>query len=79
MAPKRYVLLVRLAMISIVIIELKDWGLASSQLKDYLNVVKTLLSQLVYKERGGSKHRKIGDYVNIDDEWLNSKYKEMIR
>jgi hypothetical protein len=66
-------------MISIVIIELKDWGLASSQLKDYLNVVKTLLSQLVYKERGGSKHRKIGDYVNIDDEWLNSKYKEMIR
>jgi len=78
-APKRYVLLVRLAMISIVIIELKDWGLASSQLKDYLNVVKTLLSQLVYKERGGSKHRKIGDYVNIDDEWLNSKYKEMIR
>jgi hypothetical protein len=25
-------------------------------------VVKTLLRQLVYKERGASKHRKIGNY-----------------
>jgi hypothetical protein len=41
--------------------ELKDCSLASSHLKDYFSVVKTLLSQLVYKERGASKHRKIGN------------------